>query len=143
MQYSARVSDKAAEGGPDREALDDDDIVVRGGLMASDFLIRNAEEHHRNPQTRGEWALSVASLPDCTIDEILEQAVRIKNRQCRTTRAGTLREAGYEVVSDRPPHALVMLDGPLTEGTCRELRALFSVQIDNPYHNERSNRGTK
>jgi hypothetical protein len=104
---------------------------------------RNVEEHHESPETRGEWALSVAALPGATLDEIIEAAREILHGKYRWTVVARLVDAGYPVVEDDPPHALVMLSGPMTIELGERLRALFGGENDNPYHKERKRNGGK
>ena len=108
--------------------------------MASDTVMRNIQEHHADPETRGEWAMSVSSLPAMTADLIVAADENIRQAVYRFTTAQAIRDAGYEVVSDEPPHALVLLSQEPTDETIEQLQTLFSEQADNPYRNERKGR---
>ncbi len=136
-----RVEGHGQRAQPNRQPLSPDDVVVRGGDMESSKLQRNAEEHFHAPSTRGEWALSVASLPGATADEIVAAAPQIRQRCYRTATAGQLTTAGYDVVADDPPHALVLLPSEPTEDVCLQLRELFADEFPNPLFYERKQRG--
>ncbi|MGH7641748.1 MAG: hypothetical protein ACRENX_01815 [Candidatus Dormibacteria bacterium] len=112
-------------------------IVVRGGAMADRDLERSVAAHHADPDCREEWALSVSSSPDATAAKIVEASIWLNHRTYRWTRASKLFDAGYRVIEDEPPHALVLLPGPMTPKIGGELRAVFDTEEENPYHGER------
>lgn len=125
---------------PIRVPVNDDAVVVRGGVMGTDTLQRNAQEHFASPLTPDEWALSVSSLPGATHDEIVAEATEIVQRKYRVAIAADLFAVGFVVVEDDPPHALLLLDAEPTDETCELLRTLFIEEFTNPYHEERTRR---
>jgi hypothetical protein len=108
--------------------------------MESWKLQMNVEEHFNDPRTRGEWALSVASLPGRDHTGIVAEAWQIRQRQYRVTTVSRLTDAGYAIVADGPPHALVLLPDAPTEEMWSELRALFDQECDNQHFEERRGR---
>jgi hypothetical protein len=125
----------------DRATVDPASVVVRGGDMDDEKLQRNAEEHHGHPRTKGEWALSVATIAGANEAEVVASAGSIRQRVYRVSTAGVLADAGFAVVSDRSPHGLILLDGWPDGGTCERLRVLFSGDHVNPHYEERRRRG--
>jgi hypothetical protein len=101
--------------------------------MASEFLFKAARKHHReNP---GVWAISVASVPGLSAEDIAKRSPFIKGKRMRVTIADALRTEGYEVEPDGPPHALIHLprapqgeDDPMWE----HLRSILSDIRPNP-----------
>ena len=113
--------------------------MVRGGRMELEHLSRNAEEHHANPHTPDEWALSVAFGPDPA--QIVADCPFITQHHYRWTSARRLVEAGFVLVEDEPPHALLLLPGPVTAEMATELRSLFDQEEENPFYRERKSYG--
>jgi len=119
--------------------LPPDAVVVRAGEMGSRSLWDNAVTHHKLFQ---EWALSVASYPDMTAEEIA-MGRRLRNRSMRVSTVEDIRSAGFEVVSDPDDaphgpelHALIKLpidpsEEP-TEDMWNQLRGCFGELIPNP-----------
>ncbi len=64
-------------GRPRRKVLNPDALVVRGGQMRSADLSRSAEAAFYSPQLKGQWAISVASLPGETAEEIVRLSPQI------------------------------------------------------------------
>jgi hypothetical protein len=100
--------------------------------MASKFLFIAAKNHHR---LHGVWAISVASVPGLSAEEIARRSPFIRGRQMRTGTAEALRKEGYEVEPDSSPHALVHLprapqgeDDPMWD----HLRSILSDIRQNP-----------
>jgi hypothetical protein len=115
------------------EGLPGEALVVRGGEMASKYLFIAAKKHQRlHP---GVWAISVASVPGLSAEEIAKRSPFIKAKQMRTTTADALRKEGYEVEPDGSPHALIHLprapqgeDDPMWD----HLRSILSDIRPNP-----------
>ena len=99
--------DPPSEATADQDRLPDDAVVVRFGLSAPDVLHKTALAHH---DKRGDFAISVASLPDRSADELARLGA-LRHPRIRETTVGRIREVGYDVVPDEPPegHALIML----------------------------------
>ncbi len=114
-----------------REPLPDDAVVVRGGMMASQFLFEAVQDH--TDDFPGELALSVASVPGLTADEIAEVAWFVNQGKMRATTAGNLKAAGYGAEVDGEPHALVILPREPDEQMWEELRQVFGDLRPNPY----------
>jgi hypothetical protein len=108
--------------------------------MESTTLELSTAEHYQNPSTRGEWALSVFSLPAMSHQGIVAASEDIRHRVYRVATAGNLIDAGYPVVADDPPHALVKLINEPTEEMWTELRMLFAEEHENPFYKERKQR---
>jgi hypothetical protein len=87
--------------------LPDEAVVVRGGESSARTLHKSALDHH---DKRGDFAISVASLPDMSADDLAVVA-QIPHPKIRETTVGVIRHAGYNVVRDEPPegHALITL----------------------------------
>ena len=94
-------------------------------------------------QTKGEWALSVASLADTSAAGIVGAAKQITQPKYHVASSRTLIEAGFALAEDKPPHALLFLDGEPDEGTWDQLRALFPAVRENPHYKERSRYGPR
>lgn len=109
--------------------------------MADETLRKNVDEHFGSPETADEWAMSVASVHGVPHAEVVAQAPTITQRTYCWTTAGRLIDAGYPVVEDEPPHALVLLPGPVTAEMAEELRTLFDGHAENPYYMERKRHG--
>ena len=105
--------------------------------MGSESLQANAEEHFHNPATHGEWAISVASLPEASAEEVVAAAHQILHRKFRVADADALADAGFVPVQDNPPHALLLLPSPPDEDMWVQLRTLFNDVRTNPYYQER------
>ncbi len=69
-------------------------------MMASEYLFIAARKHFRE---EGVWAISVASVPGLSAEEIARRSPFIRGSQIRATNAGALRKGGYEVEPDGPP----------------------------------------
>jgi hypothetical protein len=100
--------------------------------MESWSLLEAIEEHGFD--FRGELALSVATMPGLTANEIAldDRSKFLTQGKMRVTTVGALRSAGYEVVEDDEPHALVLLPQKPDEAMLEELRAIFAETRDNP-----------
>lgn len=105
--------------------------------MESSKLEASAQTHFNDPETRGEWALSVATLPSASHEEIVVAADWIKQRVYRFGTVGTLVQAGFPVLADDPPHAVLMLLTEPTEEMWAALRLLLPNQFNNPLFEER------
>jgi len=84
---------------------------MRFGLSAPGTLLKTALQHHDDPSNPGgDFAISAASLPDKTADE-LARLSGLPHPKIRETIVGKLRAAGYDVLRDEPPegHALITL----------------------------------
>jgi hypothetical protein len=111
--------------------LPDDAVVVRGGVMEPRVLQVNAQTHYDDC---GEFALSVASLRDASIEDITRVAL-LPNNQIRVSTVGRIRSCGYEVVPSEPPpaHADLKLPNPPTDDDWETLRSIFDDAIPNPH----------
>lgn len=117
--------------GPGDDRLPDDAIVVRGGVMEPRQMEINA---YTTYDDIGEYALSVCSLPDADLDEILRVG-RLRNGQVRVSTAGRIRKAGYEVVRSEPPpaHADLKLGRAPTSADWVALRDIFDPPVPNSH----------
>jgi hypothetical protein len=99
--------------------------------MDSAYLQIAAEDHF---DERGEWAISVASIPGKNAEEIAAASPIVRRyRRMRVGRAGAFKAAGFIVEADEEPHALVVLPGEPDDRTWNELRSLMEER-DNPYY---------
>jgi hypothetical protein len=119
------------------DALPDGALVVRGGVMGSGSMLRNAETSFADPGC-GLWSLSVWSYPDMTADEIVREAKQVMPEtlpqgKIRVSTVGKLRSAGFELVAmpERGHYSLVVPPEP-GEPIWDHLRELFDEPIPNP-----------
>lgn len=86
-------------------------------------MLTNAIDH--NLEHPGEWAISVASLPGATADDIAGQSP-YPGRWMRVSTVGEVRALGHDVVrSGKPPHADLILASEPTEEVWEDLRGVF------------------
>lgn len=114
--------------------LPDDAVVVRGGVMNPPDLYVNAVTHFQN---RGEYCLSVFSIPEMSADEIAHVMVNtcdvLRNNKIRESTVGALRAAGYDVVpSDYYGHADLRLFSEPSDEHWDRLVTLFAPPRRNP-----------
>lgn len=76
------------------DVLPNEAHVIRGGYNNRRSVQENARDHH---ELRGEYALSVFSLADATVEEIAQVAA-LPNAKIRVTTVGELRAAGFDPV---------------------------------------------
>jgi len=112
-------------------------LVVRGGDMADATLTRAAELAFNSPHLRGTWAISVASVPEVSAEEIVRQCPNITQKRYRVAQAGDLIDAGFLPFADNPPHAVLAFQEPPTLETWSTLRSIFSGVFVNPCYSER------
>jgi hypothetical protein len=110
--------------------LPDAAVVVRGGLSAPRTLHRTALEHF---DKHGLFAISAASLPDMSADELAAVA-QLPHPRIRETTVGAIRRAGHDVVPDEPPpaHALITLPRLPTDDDYMTIADLFGPPRPNP-----------
>jgi hypothetical protein len=110
--------------------LPDGAVVVRGGESSPRTLHKNALDHY---DKRGEFAISVASLPDMSADD-LSVVAEIPHPKIRETTVGAIRELGYDVVRDEPPegHALITLPRLPADGDYVTISDLLGPTRVNP-----------
>ena len=116
------------------DGLPDAAFVVRGGRMESSTLMTNALDH--NYEFPGDWAISVASHPEWTVEEIAV-AAPFRNRDMRVSTVGDVRSLGHDVtMSGKPPHADLRLNRQPDEDAWEELRQVFGPTEPNPRYNK-------
>ena len=128
--------------------LDPESLVIRGGAMADEYLLINAQTAYESPRFRGQWILSAVSLPDQPAEEIVRLSPQITQAQYHVTTAGQLIDAGFPAVEQNPPHAQILLNEslagePPTHETWETLRFIFGEGVDNPFYPERKRSGAK
>lgn len=102
--------------------------MIRGGYNNRRSVQENARDHH---ELRGEYALSVFSLADATVEEIAQVAA-LPNAKIRVTTVGELRAAGFDPVpKGRAGHAHVVLADD-KNATIDRFVGCFAPVIDNP-----------
>jgi hypothetical protein len=102
--------------------------------MESRTLWVNARDH--NYEFPGQWAISVASAPGWSAEEIA-LAAPFRNRDMRVSTVGEVRLLGHDVVvSDEPPHADLVLACEPTEETWEALREVFELPVANPRYSD-------
>lgn len=103
--------------------LADDDIVVRGGILAFDSL-KNAAEVC---QARfGIHGISVCASPGESLEVLRTSGPVVKYTQHRVTTAGHLRALGFRLIpTGRSPHYTLDLGRPLDEDLWEELLEVF------------------
>jgi hypothetical protein len=88
------------EDSPEPDALSDDALVVRGGVMASEQLRLNAEDHNIENLEDGiadQWAISVFAAGGLSAGEIC-RAAAIPHPKVRVSTVGLVRSLGYDVI---------------------------------------------
>jgi len=102
--------------------------------MQSIGLTVAVETHYEETHGR-EYALSVASYPGLTADDLARRA-HLANRQMCETTVGALRSHGYEVVltEEATAHADLVLPSDPSEDLWIDLRAVFGPPRANPVY---------
>jgi hypothetical protein len=117
---------------PAADALPGDAVVIRGGTMESlEDMRKNARAH--NHKTRGrEWANSVNTIPDFSVDEVARRAERPNKRICATT-VESIRLQGYEVRSDweEDGHANIVYESEPTDDDFERVISAFCGPFPN------------
>ncbi len=113
-------------------------VLVRGfGVNEATTLPTNVQTHFAK---HGEWGVSCVSMPGLTALEIVAQAPWIRQRWFRWGTVAAVLAAGWGAVTDRPPHALIMLPGQPADETFVTLLTLLSQVETNPHYEERRGR---
>ncbi len=102
--------------------------------------VDNMRTHYLDPETAGESALSVASLPGMSAAEIVEHHTDIIQKHYRWGYVSDLETQGFLTFEDEAPHALVFTDSLVTDVADPRLDALFTALPNvavNPYSEER------
>ena len=117
-------------GGPDID-LPDHALVVRGGTLATQDVLNNAEATHI--QT-GVWGISARSDVDASLEDLTRARRPLPHPQVSVTTAGDLRAAGFDVaMTAGPPHCTVYLgDETPDDATVTRLRKAFRAPVRNP-----------
>jgi len=104
----------------------------------------SAKNHYRVTllrENREEYALSVATMPDASFEVVCAEAsephprgiTNFCNRPLvRRTTVGALSALGYETVSDRPPHGLILLPNPPGDPDYERIEVALDLPEDNP-----------
>lgn len=111
--------------------LPPDAVVVRCGEMKVEDLERSAQRYFDLYGER-EYALSFFSFAGQDVDYIARQA-RCPNPVVRTSRAGRLDQAGYELVrtGGRPGHYSIFWVSKPSREEWRLFRELFDAPVPN------------
>jgi hypothetical protein len=119
----------------DEDGLPGEALVVRGGIMLSRDLRRNAEF---SSKIIGIWAVSVWAYPDMTVEEIVRKARLVlegalPQGQLCSCSAGGIRDAGLRLVAteDEGHYSLVVPENP-DEAVWQNLRHIFGPPFPNP-----------
>jgi hypothetical protein len=121
--------------------LPDEAVVVRAGVMASFEDVRESAETNfrttRKGSGKGIYGISVCSLPDRSMEEIMRdipEDKRFRNRRVRQSTVGTLRREGYDVLpSGWFGHATLTFPSLPTEEDWERLQEAFMDDQQNPY----------
>jgi len=119
-------------------------FVIRGGLSTAEQLIANAEAHAADPETYGEWALSLQVIEDdlAAVEDIVASNPDVVHGKYRYTTVGQLADERLPVLRDDPRHALAILPGSPAEYP-EAIEAFMRVLSDpqpNPYAQSRKRR---
>jgi hypothetical protein len=108
-------------------------LVVRGAFMKSAALEDGAIQTH---DELGFWGISVFAHPLANLDAICRRALErqdFRTKYVRTTTAGLIRAAGYDVRNwDDDWHADVVFGQQPVEEDWRALRKIFGPDQQNP-----------
>jgi hypothetical protein len=112
-------------------SLSEGAFVIRAGYVTRASLRRPAERHH---DRYGEYAVSVFTLPDASVEEI-SMVAGFPNEVIRVSTVARMRHAGLEpVLSGRPGHAKIVFSD-VEDATLDAFIAAFDPPIRNPaYH---------
>lgn len=107
-------------------------VVVRGGLLGVDSVLRTAETSMRQ---YGFYGVSVFAATGLSIEELVRQIPELspdRYKQLRTSTVGSIRAAGFELLATQDwPHFDVELPD-VAEGTIERLRNCFGPPFPNP-----------
>ena len=114
------------------DALDDDDeVVLRGGLLDAEIVRADAQ---RMSDVYGTFGISVFALRGAMIDELAQQVPLVRFPQLPLVTVGALRRAGLslEATGRNPRHYTVILPD-LERGVVALSECECRVWL-NPYH---------
>jgi hypothetical protein len=114
--------------------LPDDAIVVRGGEGKAKTIAVNAQTTFDTDHFWGVSSFSAAGLTAAQIAQIAYDAERLPHPQIRTSTAGRIRSAGFEIdeTPDDYPHADILVPPEPSDEVCAQLADLFDQPIPNP-----------
>lgn len=129
------------EGTADR--LPDNAAVIRDGYMRFRNFEVSTDNHYEHYT---EYALSVFCLSGCTTGEEVAYEVvchcpEYSREVFRESKVGLIRTAGYDVVSDEPPHGHALIKLPSSKPSredYQKLNAIFDKAKQNPHYEEGS-----
>ena len=110
---------------------DDDTVVVRGGQLDPEVLRADALRNHK---IYGTYCISVFAVRDRTLDELAQQAPRVRIERLTLMTVGVLQDAGLRLdpTGRNPRHYDVAFDD-LDDGVAALCRCEHRVWT-NPYH---------
>ena len=112
------------------EPPDDAVVVVRGGLLASDFVRRTATDAF---EETGVYSVSVFLALDDPVAELRgQEPYLVRYRQVRLSTVGRLHRAGFVLLATlaRPHYDVVVPD--IEDDTLRRLDTCFDAPVANP-----------
>lgn len=112
-------------------SLDDDAVVVRGGLLDAEVLRSDAERYH---DIYGTFGVSVFAARGVTVDELAQHPPLVRFELLTLVRVGDLREAGFrlEPTGRNPQHFTVAFDD--IDAGVDGLTSCQHQRWSNPYH---------
>jgi hypothetical protein len=116
----------------DEEPPDAVVVVIRGGLLAAESVLRTAETSMR---LHGFYGISVFAAAGLSIDELVRRTPELapdRYKQLRSSTVGMARAAGLALLPTQDwPHFDIELPD-LADGTIERLRACFDSPFPNP-----------
>lgn len=114
----------------DEDPPDDAVVVVRGGSMHSDFVVRTASDTH---DEFGIFAISIFLAMDETVERLgAREPFLARYSQVRLSSVGRLKGGGFALLPTlgRPNYDVVLPD--LSDATLERLESRFDRPIPNP-----------
>ena len=116
---------------PNEELTDDTVVVIRGGELDRDLLVRDAQRAH---VVYGTYAISVFAAVGVTVDELAQQPPLVRFESLTLMAVGAIKAAGLVIRPtgrNRLHYSVEFHD--LEDGVARLLRCEHRA-IVNPYH---------
>lgn len=118
---------------PDDRLDDETSVVVRGGLLDRELLLRDAQRMH---DVYGIYGVSVFAVREIPLDELAQQSPLVRFSALTLVKVGALRAAGLtlEATGRHPQHFSIVLADLV--GGVDSLAACEHRTVDNPYHDD-------
>lgn len=137
-----------------RYSLSTDDVILRGCEKEPPArLLASMRAHFRHPQGRGEWGLSVATMPGADEHAIAKAARQLRQSHYRVASIRDLHALAGELVGmsdeqwdatnwltvmwDHNAHGLIVARWEPTMELAAKIAAVFGAPCVNPYYEQR------